>query len=77
MVIARGSQCGQPGRFSAAPQLSWRIRSWASVIVWETSPQLNASLSSDIILSKLQEIMKDRETLVCCSSWSCKELDTT
>ena len=52
MVIARGSGCGQPGRFSAAPQLNWRIRSWAPVIAWETSPQLNASLSSDLFTER-------------------------
>ena len=28
-------------------------------------------------LSKLQEIVKDKGSLVCCSSWGCKELDVT
>ena len=31
----------------------------------------------DMNLSKLQEIVKDREDLACCSPWGCKELDTT
>ena len=29
----------------------------------------------DMSLSKLQEIVKDREA--CCISWGCRELDTT
>ena len=33
--------------------------------------------SMDMSLSKLQEIVKDREALACCSSWGCKEWDTT
>ena len=33
--------------------------------------------STDMSLSKLQEIVKDREALACCSSWGCKELHTT
>ena len=33
--------------------------------------------SMDMSLSKLQEIVKDRETLQCCILWGCKELDTT
>ena len=28
-------------------------------------------------LSKLQEIVKDRDAWQCCSPWDCKELDTT
>ena len=31
----------------------------------------------DMSLSKLQELVTDRETLVCCSPWSHKELDLT
>ena len=33
--------------------------------------------SVDMSLSKLQEIVKDREALECCSPCSCKELDMT
>ena len=33
--------------------------------------------STDMSLSKLREIVKDRESLVCCSPLGCKELDTT
>ena len=33
--------------------------------------------SMDMSLSKLREIMKDRESLACCDSWVPKELDTT
>ena len=33
--------------------------------------------SMDMSLSKLREIVKDRESLVCYTSWSRKELDTT
>ena len=33
--------------------------------------------SMDMSLSKLQEMVKDRETWVCCSPGGCKELDTT
>ena len=33
--------------------------------------------SMDMSLSKLQEIVKDREALVCCSSWGPKEVDMT
>ena len=33
--------------------------------------------STDMSLSKLQEIVKEREALACCSPWSCKESDTT
>ena len=29
--------------------------------------------SVDMGLSKLREIVKDREALVCCSPWGCKE----
>ena len=32
--------------------------------------------SMNMTLSKLQEIVNDR-SLVCCSPWDCKELDTT
>ena len=31
----------------------------------------------DMSLSKLQEIVKDREALECCSPCGCKELDMT
>ena len=31
----------------------------------------------DISLSKLRELVMDRESLACCSPWGCKELDTT
>ena len=31
--------------------------------------------SMDMSLSKFLELVKDREALVCCSSWGCKELD--
>ena len=31
--------------------------------------------SMDMSLSKLQEIVKNVGSLVCCSSWSCRELD--
>ena len=30
----------------------------------------------DVSLSKLQELVMDREAWVCCSPWGCKELDT-
>ena len=33
--------------------------------------------SADVSLSKLLEIVKDRGSLVCCSPWGCKDLDTT
>ena len=33
--------------------------------------------SMDMSLSKLQEIVKDREALECCSPCGCKELDMT
>ena len=33
--------------------------------------------SMDMSLSKLWEIMKDREALACCSSWGHKESDMT
>ena len=33
--------------------------------------------SMDMSLSKLWELVKDRESLVCCSPWGRKELDTT
>ena len=33
--------------------------------------------SMDMSLSKLQEIVKDREAWQCCSPWGHKELDTT
>ena len=33
--------------------------------------------SKDTSLSKCQETVKDRGSLVCCSSWGCKESDTT
>ena len=29
----------------------------------------------DMSLSKFLELVKDREALVCCSPWGCKELD--
>ena len=33
--------------------------------------------SMDMSLSKLQELVMDREALACCGSWGHKELDTT
>ena len=33
--------------------------------------------STDLSLSKLWEMAKNREGLAYCSSWGCKELDTT
>ena len=33
--------------------------------------------SMDMSLSKLWEMVKDRESMACCSSWGCKESDTT
>ena len=33
--------------------------------------------SMDMSLSKLRELVMDRESLACCSPWGCKELDTT
>ena len=33
--------------------------------------------SMDVSLSKLWEIVKDREDLECCSSWICKQSDMT
>ena len=33
--------------------------------------------SKHMSLSKLQEIVKDREALACCSPWGCKESDMT
>ena len=33
--------------------------------------------SMDMSLSKLRELVMDREALECCSPWGCKELDTT
>ena len=34
-------------------------------------------VSKDMSLSKLREMVKDRDALVCCSPWGCKESDTT
>ena len=36
---------------------------------------LSITDSMDMSLSKLQERMKDREGLACCSPWACKESD--
>ena len=33
--------------------------------------------SKHMSLRKLQEIVKDREALACCSPWGCKESDMT
>ena len=33
--------------------------------------------SLDMSLSKLWEMVNDRESMACCSSWDCKESDTT
>ena len=33
--------------------------------------------SMDMGLGGLQELVMDREALVCCSSWGCKQLDMT
>ena len=33
--------------------------------------------SMDMSLSKLQELVMDREALACCSLWGCKESDMT
>ena len=33
--------------------------------------------SMDMSLSKLRELVKDREGLACCGSWGCKESDAT
>ena len=33
--------------------------------------------SMNMSLSKLQEIVKDKGSLACCSPWSCKESDMT
>ena len=33
--------------------------------------------SMDVSLSKLQELVMNREALVCCNPWGHKELDTT
>ena len=33
--------------------------------------------SMDVSLSELQELVMDREVLVCCSPWGRKESDTT
>ena len=33
--------------------------------------------SMDMSLSKLQEVVKDRGSLACCSPWGCKDLDIT
>ena len=33
--------------------------------------------SMDVSLSELQELVMDREALVCCDSWGRKESDTT
>ena len=33
--------------------------------------------SMDVSLSELQELVMDREALVCCSPWGCKESDMT
>ena len=38
---------------------------------------LSITDSMDMSLSKLQERMKDREGLACCSPWGHKESDTT
>ena len=49
-----------------------RRRGWQR-IKWSDS----ITDSMDVSLSKLWEIVKDRGSLVCCSPWCCKELDTT
>ena len=33
--------------------------------------------SKDMSLGKLQKLLMDQGGLACCSSWGCKELDTT
>ena len=33
--------------------------------------------SMDMSLSKLQEIVKDKGSLACCSPWGCKKSETT
>ena len=33
--------------------------------------------SMDVSLAELRELVMDREALVCCDSWGCKESDTT
>ena len=35
------------------------------------------TVSMDMSLSKLGELVMGREALACCSPWGCKEADTT
>ena len=45
---------------------------------WQRTRWLDGIINSmDTGLSKLWEMVKDRGSLVCCSPWGCKELDTT
>ena len=40
--------------------------------------RLDSNTSSmDMNFNKLQKIVEDRGSLVCCSSWGCKEVDST
>ena len=47
--------------------------------VWQRMRRLDSIFDSmDMNLSKLQEIVKDREaSSLCCSSWGCKDSDVT
>jgi len=44
---------------------------------WQRMRRLDSNTSSmDMNFSKLQEIVEDRVSLVCYSSWGCKEVDS-
>ena len=44
---------------------------------WQRMRRLDSNTSSmDMNFSKLQEIVEDRASLVCYSSWGCKEVDS-
>ena len=45
--------------------------------VWLATINLNITNSMDMNLGELQEMVKDRGGLVCCSPWGDKESDTT
>ena len=55
------------GKIESRRRRGWRRMRWLGGI----------TDSTDMSLSKLWEMVKDRGSLVCCSPWGHKELDTT
>ena len=53
-------------------------KDWGQEEKWVTEDEMVGYCPMDMSLSKLREIVKDREAWrACCSQWGCKELDTT